>query len=88
MNKGKDMMGEEVYFKSSAHGYVFILLYTDGTARTRLLRMTTYLYHSKSKATKWRDKIASMIHPDHCSVPRAKDAYEQFLKLYDIMIED
>ena len=88
MNKGEGMMGEEVYFKSPAHRYVFILLYTDGTARTRLLRMTTSLYYSKSKATKWRDKIASVIHPDHCSVPRAKDAYEQFLKRYDIMIED
>ena len=44
-------------FKSEAHKYIYVLLYTYSSIRIKALRITEQMYYDKSLALKWRNNI-------------------------------
>ena len=74
-------------FKSEAHKYIYILLYTDSKLRCRSLRITEEMYYDKSLATQWRNDIYDKIYNGDSSLDSFKQkAIEKLDYLYNRMI--
>ena len=80
--------GEDLYFKSLVHRYVFALVELDGESRQRVLGITQELYNNKEKAKTWRDIIVKQIHPDYCKIEGAESAMSKLNELYSRMVSD
>ena len=78
-------MNSDLYFRSDAHYYIFILNETDAHVRCKLLGITDDLYYNKRKAKKWMNKIFKMINPDVCNIEGAEEAVMKLNELYDSM---
>lgn len=77
-------------FKSEAHKYIYILLYTDTKLRLHSLRITEQMYYDKSLATQWRDNIYNIINSNNDS---SLDLFKQkaiykLNELYNRMIKE
>lgn len=73
-------------FKADSRFYIFVLLYTDGHTKTRLLGITDAVYRNRDEAKGWRDEIVRIL---RCAAPgrdvtkqMIKDAEEVLDKLY------
>lgn len=74
-------------FKSEAHKYIYILLYTDGKLRCKSLRITEQMYYDESLATQWRNDIYNIIYNGDSSLDSFKQkAIEKLDYLYNRMI--
>jgi len=74
------------FFTSKASEYIFYLLELDGEARLKKLKVTKTHYSNKVKATKWRNDIIKVIHPDKCNHPKANEAVSKLDEIYKGMI--
>jgi hypothetical protein len=73
-------------FISEAAKYIFCLTKLDGKNRQSNLGVTTLHYSNKDVAKKWKQKIIQKIHPDHCSHPSARKAYDVLNMMYKEMV--
>lgn len=73
-------------FISEAAKYIFCLTKLDGKNRQLNLGVTSLHYSDKDVAKKWRQKIIQKIHPDHCSHPSARKAYDVLNMMYKEMV--
>lgn len=80
--------GEDLYFKSPIHRYIFALVELDGESRQRVLAINQGLYNDKEKAKIWRDNILKLIHPDGCKIEGANCAMSKLNELYSRMVSD
>lgn len=76
------------FFTSQAGEYIFYLLELDGEARLKKLKVNKTHYINKEKATKWRNKIAKIIHPDICKHPKSNEAIAKLNELYGGMVDN
>lgn len=53
MNEMCRIIDNCMFFKSLAHKYIYILLYTSGKTRCNLLDITEEMYYNKQLATEW-----------------------------------
>lgn len=81
-------VGEDLYFKSRIHRYIFALVELDGESRQRVLDINEALYNDKEKAKTWRDNIVKLIHPDCCKIEGADRAMSKLNELYSRMVSD
>jgi len=78
------------YFQSPALFYVFVLQYTDGTVRQRLLGITERHYQSLQLAQVWNNNISQELTAVERIVgtDSATDAREVLLRLYEGMTKN
>lgn len=76
-------------FKSEAHKYIYILLYTEGKSRCYSLGITEQMYYDKSLATQWRNNIYNKIYNGDSSLDAFKQkAIDKLDYFYNHMIEE
>lgn len=76
-------------FPNEGAKYAYILVYTDGTTRSNLLRITVRLYYDSNLAKKWFDTINSAIIAAADSIPAdiVQVAKAILTEFYEHMIE-
>lgn len=88
--KSKTLKGKKVenspYFLSKETEIIFYLMELDGEIRVKKLGLTKSHYNNKKKATKWRNDIAKLIHPDKCTHPMAAEATSKLNSIYKEMV--
>lgn len=77
----------DLYFKGEAEKYIFYLLELDGKQRLDKLGINKLHYAKKEIASKWRNNIAKLIHPDVCNHPNAEKAISELNDMYKEMIK-
>lgn len=75
----------DLYFKGEAEKLIFALVELDGMCQNRQLGINRSHFSSKDNAHRWLDKIASIIHPDTCNHPKAKQAFRELSEIYENM---
>ena len=76
-------------FKSEAHKYIFILLYTDAKNRCDLLGITEEMYYNESLATQWRNNIYYKIYNGDSNLDSLKNiAIDKLNKFYYSMTKE
>lgn len=74
------------YFHSDIEKYIFALTQLDGTNRQKILGITSLHYKNSELAHKWKKEMATKLHPDICSHPKAKEAWNIMNELYGEMV--
>jgi len=74
------------YFISKEAEVIFYLVELSGESRLKMLGLTKSYYLSKAKATKWRNSILKLIHPDKCLHQRSNEATIKLNSIYKEMI--
>lgn len=84
------LITKELFFKSAAHRYIYILLYTDAVTRRKLLSITEEMYLDKRLATEWKNNIESIILQDKSFDNNIlkQAALNNLNRLYINMVED
>ncbi len=75
------------YFISREAEIIFYLVELEGETRLKKLGINRTHYSNKNKATKWRNDLAKLIHPDKCDHPEAVKAFTILEKMYHEMID-
>ncbi len=76
------------YFSSKVDKYIFALTELDGTNRQKILGITPLHYRDREFANKWKKEVASLLHPDKCDHPKAKEAWEIMNNIYSEMVSE
>ena len=76
------------YFSSKVDKYIFALTELDGTNRQKILDITPLHYRDKTFANKWKKEVATLIHPDKCQHPKAKEAWNIMNNIYSEMVSE
>lgn len=76
---------DDLFFKSKAAKYIFILTQTDGETRMNLLGVDMRHYTDAKVAAAWMRDIAKCIHPDNCTHPLAEKAFNKLDEIYKVM---
>lgn len=79
-------ISNDLYFKGNAEKYIFFLIELDGKERLDKLGISRLHYSKKEVASKWRNNIAKVIHPDVCHHPNAERAMSELNDMYKEMI--
>lgn len=74
------------YFVSKEAEIIFYLVELSGEVRLNKLGLTKSHYSNKNKATKWRNTILKIIHPDKCLHLRSSEATKTLNSIYKEMI--
>ena len=74
------------YFSSETDKYIFALTELDGKNRQNILGISSLHYKDKELANRWKKNIATKIHSDVCTHPKAKEAWDKMMEIYDEMI--
>jgi len=74
------------YFVSKEAEVIFYLVELSGEIRLKMLGLTKSYYSNKNKATKWRNSILKLIHPDKCLYQKASEATIKLNSIYKEMI--
>ncbi len=84
-NQSESTQSDNLYFKGDAEKYIFFLLELDGKEHSNKLEINKLHFLDKGVATKWRNDIAKIIHPDTCRHIRAQQATAKLNELYNGM---
>ncbi len=74
------------YFLSDTDKYIFALTELDGKNRQNILGVNSLHYQDRELADKWKKNIATQIHSDICTHPKAREAWDKMMEIYDEMI--
>ena len=74
------------YFSSETDKYIFALTELDGKNRQNILGINSLHYQDRELANRWKKNIATKIHSDRCTHPKAKEAWDRMMEIYDEMI--
>jgi len=74
------------YFSSEADKYIFALTELDGKNRQNILGINSLHYQDRELANRWKKNIATKIHSDICTHPKAKEAWDKMIEIYNEMI--
>jgi len=74
------------YFSSETDKYIFALTELDGKNRQNILGINSLHYQDRELANRWKKNIATKIHSDICTHPKAKEAWDKMIEIYNEMI--
>jgi len=74
------------YFSSETDKYIFALTELDGKNRQNILGINSLHYQDRELANRWKKNIATQIHSDICTHPKAKEAWDKMMEIYNEMI--
>jgi hypothetical protein len=74
------------YFVSPQAEIVFSIIKLDGEQRLKALGINKSHYKNSDKAKKWRNELATKVHPDKCTHPHAARAMDEITALYENMV--
>jgi len=77
---------KDQYFVSKEAEIIFYLVELSGEVRLTKLGLTKSHYSNKNKATKWRNTMLKIIHPDKCLHLKSSDATKTLNSIYKEMI--
>lgn len=77
---------KDQYFVSKEAEIIFYLVDLSGEIRLTKLGLTKNHYSNKNKATKWRNTILKIIHPDKCLHLNSSEATKTLNSIYKEMI--
>lgn len=77
---------KDQYFVSKKAEIIFYLIELSGEVRLTKLGLTKGHYSNKTKATKWRNTILKIIHPDKCLHLKSSEATKTLNSIYKEMI--
>jgi hypothetical protein len=85
--KGKAQKQEtSSYFLSKEAEIIFYLIELHGEERVKKLGLTKTHFSNKRKASKWRNDIEKIIHPDKCNHPMVAEAISELNSIYKEMV--
>ena len=79
---------ENIYFISREAEVIFYLVELSGELRLKKLGITKGHYNNKNKASKWRNDMVKIIHPDKCCHEKASEATSKLNSIYKEMVGD
>lgn len=85
-NAKQNLDTSSLYFQSEAAQIIYALLELDGEKRLKELKISRSFYQDSSKAKKWRNDLARIIHPDKCKHPNAAFATNKLTELFENMV--